>query len=154
MDYNDKKSVCINNLRFPLILGVVLIHNRIIEPSAAFNEGFLFLGLFIDVFSQKLVASCVPLFFFFSGYLFFVKYADGFSANDYFNQLRKRMRTLLVPFIFWNAIVMGYFALIHYFAPGITHFNIKQSYCNGISTFKFYNVVNMLFIRLFCNNIS
>ena len=49
MDYNDKKSVCINNLRFPLILGVVLIHNRIIEPSAAFNEGFLFLGLFNTV---------------------------------------------------------------------------------------------------------
>lgn len=128
MDYNDKKSVCIKNLRFPLMLGVVLIHNRIIEPSDAFNEGFLLVGLFIDIFSQKLVASCVPLFFFFSGYLFFVKYAEGFSANDYLNQLRKRVRTLLVPFVFWNVIVIGYFALIHKFTPGLINSNFNNVY--------------------------
>lgn len=128
MDYNDKKSVCIKNLRFPLMLGVVLIHNRIIEPSDAFNEGFLLVGLFIDIFSQKLVASCVPLFFFFSGYLFFVKYAEGFSANDYLNQLRKRVRTLLVPFVFWNVIVIGYFALIHKFTPGLINSDFNNVY--------------------------
>lgn len=126
--YNSAISKTITNLRFPLMLGVVLIHNVLIEPQEAIRQGMCFFAFFIELMSHKLVAPCVPLFFFISGYLFFMKFGDRFSAIDYGAQLKKRVRTLQIPYIFWNLVVLGYFAFLHKFVPSLINPEFNNVY--------------------------
>ena len=88
------ESKAISRLRFPLMMGVVLIHCVVIEPSLARNQGLGLTAAIIQLFSLGLTGPCVPLFFFISGYLFFFKYAQRFTVADYGQQLGKRVRTL------------------------------------------------------------
>lgn len=112
-------SRTIANLRLPMMLGVVLIHNVLITPADAAERGMGFVAFFIELMSHRIVAPCVPLFFFFSGYLFFLKSPTHFGIAEYRVQVRKRMRTLLLPFVFWNALVLAYFAMMHKFTPSL-----------------------------------
>lgn len=54
----------------------------------------------------------VPLFFMISGFLFFVNIK---SVNDVRNKLKKRIYTLLIPFLSWNLI---YYAIHLFLKPG------------------------------------
>lgn len=111
------ESKAILNLRFPLMLGVVLIHCVVIDPSLARSQGFVLTSALVQLCSFGLTSPCVPLFFFISGYLFFYKYPKCFTVGNYGNQLCKRIRSILVPYLFWNLVVLGYFACIHRFVP-------------------------------------
>ena len=126
--YSSTISKTIANLRFYLMLGVVLIHNVLIEPQEAIRQGMCFVAFFIELMSHKLVAPCVSLFFFISGYLFFMKFGDRVSAIDYGAQLKKRVRTLLIPYIFWNLVVLGYFAFLHKFVPSLINPEFNNVY--------------------------
>ena len=125
---NPTISKVITNLRFPLMLGVVLIHNVLIDPAYASREGMCFLAFIIELLSHQIVAPCVPLFFFISGYLFFLKFGDKFSVVDYGMQLKKRVHTLLIPYIFWNLVVLGYFAIMHKFVPSLINPEFNNVY--------------------------
>lgn len=116
----------IKRLRFPLILGVILIHSQIISPSEATAKHLFITSIFVKLFSQLLTKPCVPLFFFFSGFLFFRNNHSSFLFDDYSQKIRKRTKTLLVPYIFWNALVLIYFAIIHKFMPSF----INPDMCN------------------------
>ena len=96
-------------LRFPLIAGVVLIHSvldeiaikgvSIMPPDGHWfydNISYLFSGIFAHI--------AVPLFFFISGFLFFYK-TPAFTKEVYGRKLKKRVHTLLIPYIFWNFAV-------------------------------------------------
>lgn len=95
-------------LRFPLIVGVVLIHSF----GAPFDyEALDFLNLSeIDCYnllrvsiSKVLTHVCVPTFYFISGYLFF-KGLETWDVESYKQKLKRRVKTLLVPFLIWNTI--------------------------------------------------
>ena len=58
----------------------------------------------VRLFSEGLSAIAVPLFFIFSGFLFF--YGKKFSGVVYRQKLRTRVRTLLVPFFLWNILAI------------------------------------------------
>lgn len=128
-------SAVISVLRFPLIIGVVLIHNVIVQPSYAINQGLDFAAFFIEFFSHQLTAPCVPLFFFISGFLFFRNYHGTFSFSAYKSQLKKRIRTLLIPYILWNAIVIGYFAFMHRFTPSLINSDFNNVFHFSIIEF-------------------
>lgn len=98
-------------LRFYLIIGVVFIHNyattamlngenvnvsRSVTPILAYSS---------DLFSQVLGRLSVPLFFLISGYLFFYN-VEQFDKQIYYNKLKKRMRSLLIPYLIWNIIYL------------------------------------------------
>ena len=112
-------SKTIANLRFPLMLGVVLIHCVIIEPEIASTQGLNVVAFIIELVSHQITTPCVPLFFFISGYLFFLKFGDKFNVSDYGIQLKKRVRTLLIPYLFWNLVVIGSFAFLHKCLPSL-----------------------------------
>jgi len=60
-------------------------------------------ALFIQLFfSQGIAAVAVPIFFGISGYLFFV--TGNFSLNTIGDKLSKRLRTLLIPYLFWSML--------------------------------------------------
>lgn len=105
---DDRLSKTIMFLRFPLIIAVVFIHTNLTNVKK--NNGVLLVDegqfpihdLFRHVISNELARIAVPLFFFISGFLFF--YRTNFSMVVYGQKLKKRVRTLLVPYIFWNAV--------------------------------------------------
>lgn len=110
------QSKVINFLRFPMIVAVVMQHAflesiRINVPEAGVpvyhNISFLISTIFAHV--------AVPLFFFISGFLFF--YHTSFSFDIYKQKLRSRVKTLLIPYLFWNVVVLICHWAIYLFSP-------------------------------------
>ena len=86
-------SIC----RFPIILGPVLIHSHWQHFSS------------VTQFScSKLGFITVPFFFLISGYLFFQHYEN--TLDSYKQKLKKRAKSLLVPYLLWNLIAFLIYA--------------------------------------------
>ncbi len=114
---NNKEiiSSSINKLKFPLILGVVFIHNQlkngisISGQSVPIPDTFWYEAV-INLFSYVLPCIAVPIFFIISGYLFF---SEGtFSKSLYLNKIRKRIWSLLIPYILWNTFGLLLFIVV------------------------------------------
>lgn len=109
-------SETIKNVRFPLTVIVVMIHifqnpNRfLIHGSPVFeaypNCFFSFMYFFAEAFGRI----AVPVFFAISGYLFFYK-IEEFNKIVYLNKLKRRVQTLLIPYIIWNSLYIAFFYL-------------------------------------------
>jgi peptidoglycan/LPS O-acetylase OafA/YrhL len=100
-------------LRFPLIVGVIFIHAY--SSTVALSTGQVGLlnvsptVMFIrDFISQGMARISVPLFFLMSGYLFFR--VGQFSLIEYVAKLKRRIHTLVIPYLFWNSLVLGFLA--------------------------------------------
>lgn len=97
-------SKTISYLRFPLIVGVVFIHSNIlvvnIQGTVIRYDRWPVVAFVINLFSSVFADICVPLFFFFSGFLFY--YNSDFSKLVYVNKVKKRVRTLFIPYLIWN----------------------------------------------------
>ena len=75
--------------------GVLVIHSRTFQTMPAPGRGLL---LFQHLFSDALVRFSVPCFFAISGY-WWMKSSDGAVTC-----LRKKVKTLLVPYLFWAVL--------------------------------------------------
>ena len=104
MEKKILQSRVIDVLRFPMIVGVVLWHS--------FFEGIMGLDIPIQdtdisyyfFFISRILASvAVPLFFYFRVSLFF---RTAFSVDVYKKKLKSRIKTLLIPYLFWNFVVL------------------------------------------------
>jgi len=123
-------SKTINYLRLPLIILVVLAHGSFSEITL--EGGNLVISVAdMPIYSNVtylifwiFASSAVPLFYTFSGFLFFYKVKD-FNKNVYFKKLKKRVDTLLVPYVFWNLLVLLFFYLLQTFFPSMTSGDIK-----------------------------
>ncbi|WP_072166289.1 acyltransferase [Erwinia sp. Leaf53] len=99
------QSERIQALRYPLIIGVVLIH------AATFNvdilqDNFSAINRFIiNYFSHSLGRLSVPFLFMLSSFFLYSKLVGGISS--YKTQMSKRIKGLLLPYILWNLIVLG-----------------------------------------------
>ena len=107
----DLQSKTIDWLRFPLIIMVVFIHNKdlgnIPDPINVWNIDSLStidcINLIKIAFSLVIPRIAVPSFFLISGYLFFFHVSE-WNKSVYKQKLRKRVYTLLIPYILWNMI--------------------------------------------------
>ena len=106
-----KKEIWIEALRFPMAFLVVWIHCFVphIEWDAVkFSDGlsgdelYCLLG---KLFSITICSAAVPLFMFISGYLLFKNVQNTYLWGG---KLRKRIRTLLLPYILWISIYIIY----------------------------------------------
>ncbi|WP_081771120.1 acyltransferase family protein [Bacteroides graminisolvens] len=96
MTPQEVQSKTIAWLRFPMIIGVLLIHSY--NPIHPKGDVFVFVR---NLSSEVVARFCVPLFFLIAGYLFFYKLKQ-FTGATYREKLRKRASSLLVPYLFWN----------------------------------------------------
>ena len=126
-------------LRFPLIVGVVFIHSfgKPYDYEAIDFCHFTaidFYNLFRVSISFVLTHVCVPVFFFISGYLFF-KGLEIWDNRNYLQKIRRRMKTLLVPFLLWNTI-----KIILYLKYAIHHglWDVIQSFLYNNGFFHLY----------------
>lgn len=95
-------------MHFPLMMIVVLNHIYI---------SGLKLGAGVDAFVvgsytlSKIVGNmAVPCFFFISGYLFF-RNVESLSVKLYCDKLRRRVQTLLQPYLLWNLLILALYAI-------------------------------------------
>lgn len=97
----------IDLLRFPLIVGVVIIHAVNMPMSNIPDERSFDVSPFYNIisrlFSDIIMSSVVPTFFLISGFLFFYK-VESFGKREYVRKLKSRFRTLLIPYLFWNLL--------------------------------------------------
>ena len=103
-------SARIRILSFILIILVVFIHAYHVTwetQSFALDK----LNHFIQyLISQEICRISVPLFFIISGYLFFVNPRP--SANWFLNKWRRRISSLVMPYLLWSFIGMVSFYLM------------------------------------------
>ncbi|MCM1451413.1 MAG: acyltransferase [Clostridium sp.] len=86
-------------MKLLLILGVVLIHCNIADDySRPYSPGVEI----CNFISSNVCQICVPSFFIISGFLFF-RGIKTFSASIYLSKLRRRLHSLLIPYLFWCA---------------------------------------------------
>lgn len=106
------QSEVINWLRFPLIIGVVFIHNFGDIPydldamHAAPFSGINIYNWIRICLSHVFTHISVPIFYLISGYLFYYNLGGAFSAQIYKNKLKKRFQSLFIPYIIWNVIAI------------------------------------------------
>ncbi len=142
MTLNDDTvlSETITFLRFPLTVAVVFIHtcleNVVIGGTLLVSEGkFPFYNVLHHFVTDELARIAVPLFFFLSGFLFF--YRSDFSLKTYSEKLKRRIRTLLVPYLFWNVIV---FLAFLFTRPLLSH--VTSGETNPISGYGWLDWLN------------
>ena len=104
----EEDSKRITSLRFLLIVFVVFKHNNLSADDAinyyhlAFNEPAV-ITWFKFLVTEVLGGAAVPLFFLFAGYLQFCK------QDSYPVLLKKRAKSLLVPYVAWTVITVALF---------------------------------------------
>lgn len=131
---NKSLSTIISWLRFPLACLIVLKHYYTPDISSEimtsmyggdysiYNYVGGFLTYIFPVFA-------VPLFFFISGYLFFMKYDKNkkFDFGEWKDKSKKRIKSLLIPYLSWNLLVLLLFAITQYLS-GSTDAMDKEGY--------------------------
>ena len=120
-------SDVISLLRFPLAVFVVFIH----VEGRYFHFGSISTGSYLitHFISNIICKVAVPTFFFISGFLFFLN-IEVFSREIYRKKLRKRIKSLLIPYIIWNTIAFVIYMLAQYY--GFNSFFTKFTLTDNI----------------------
>jgi surface polysaccharide O-acyltransferase-like enzyme len=104
----------INSLRFLLIVFVVFIHNYVTEVNFSGGTEIYEIPLYVEkiryLISQIIARVAVPLFFLISGFLLYIK------ETKYTTTLRKKCRTILLPYILWNILSIIFFFIAQSFS--------------------------------------
>lgn len=110
---------------FSIVL-VVFLHSFNIGDALNPNE-ILFKKSFIwcieDIISFGLTRIAVPIFFILSGFLFFLN-SNG-SINDFLKKIKKRVRSLFIPFLLWSLFGIGFYFILQSI-PCLTPFFTKE----------------------------
>ncbi len=96
-NYTIRLSAAITWLRFPLIFFIIMLHCYSVQRVEGANDLYFRI---LYPFSLWLGETGVPGFFFISGLLLFM------SQKSYLQKLQTRTRTLLVPYLLWNFILV------------------------------------------------
>jgi fucose 4-O-acetylase-like acetyltransferase len=139
---DDSTSSRIDILRFPLIVGVVFIHNyfttvRLANGSFGVAQNGFWVEFVRFFISQGVARVAVPLFFLISGYLFFL---GGWSQDKFISKLKRRVHTLLIPYLFWNLATLLYH-LIGEEIPQTKAF-VTGLYIQDLHTFSLFHNIN------------
>lgn len=101
----QKLSRSIETLRFPLILLIICLHCY--TSTSAVTRGHDIYFRLIYPVSLWMGETGVPAFFFISGLLFF------YSKKTFLQKIKGRCHTLLIPYLFFNALILcGYLCLM------------------------------------------
>lgn len=131
--YNSTK---IGNISFILILMVVYIHSYYLESvHYTLSNGI-----------QKIVGSitdvAVPLFYAISGFLFF----NGVSeVSDCLPKIKKRVHTLIIPYLIWNIIFVLWYVLLSLLPIGSLYVN--SDVLSGLSLLRPIESFYCLFVE-------
>jgi surface polysaccharide O-acyltransferase-like enzyme len=144
-------SDTISYLKFPLSVLVVFGHFNLMD------KGFSVDGIMYDlkgcdvtlikyivlILSHELAHIAVPIFFIISGFLFFKE--DRFDKEIYTNKIRKRIKSLAVPYFLWNLIAFIIKLITSLSSKNVEiHFSIPRLF----NTFFYCDNYNGVFVML------
>lgn len=119
---------------FAIIL-VVMIHCDVRKAMGA--EHLSALDMYMQGLTRMIVFNAVPLFFFISGYLFFLK------KDSYLNKWRKRFKTLVVPYVIW-CIIGFLIPFVFQQVLGLAHlFKGGEGHLKPIAEFEHWDYIKM-----------
>lgn len=101
-------SLVIETMRFPLIFLVVIAHMVPFDTpkvSLDFTQGDNLYTFVSEIISHNLARLSVRCYFLISGYYLF-KGIETWSKEVYGQRLKKKVRTLLIPYLAWNIILV------------------------------------------------
>lgn len=143
----------IRNLSFFSMLLVVLLHGQLISISTGY-------ALWIQrLVSGELTRIAVPLFFAISGYLFFQNFSS--PIKEFFeNKIKKRVHTVLLPYLLWSIWGFILLSLIQWILPGygmstVGHKSNEVLYIiflNPVGTYQLWFLKD-LFVLIVCSPI-
>lgn len=115
------ESRTIDNLRVILCFLILIIHMPLLVKEHEVNIYNNIIYFIYVLFKRGICSVAVPSFFFISGFLFFYN-IDIFQSGNYIYKIKKRLKTLLVPYVIWNILY-----IIHSYitnpATALTRFN-------------------------------
>jgi fucose 4-O-acetylase-like acetyltransferase len=139
MDSNVSNAITL--VRFPLAFLVILKHYY--TNDIVVRDDYPVYSALGDFSTGYFPAFVVPLFFFISGYLFFQRVdvqTMGLNLSSwsiYKSKISKRIKTLVIPYLAWNLIVLVLLLLAQY----ASHDSF-QPYSKPLSDFTFYDILN------------
>jgi surface polysaccharide O-acyltransferase-like enzyme len=140
-DVSDRIEI----LRFPLIVGVVFIHAfpvvvKWLGETLGTPEPGLISIVVRNLLSEGLFRIPVPMLFFISGLLFFWNVnGTRFSQDEFVRKFRARVRTLLVPFLFWNVVVLVFIGIAQ--NSGLREFFAESYPIRQYTPFNYVNAI-------------
>ena len=148
------RSESLNLLRFPLAVIVLTIHIfstqglKLQGQEISFDSTPIFreINYFIDGF---LHGQSVPIYFFISGYVFFL--GITLTRETYRRKIKNRVNTLLIPYIVWNAftILFNLFWYLPCFKTLLPNlYKIKLDFSLSAILYSFWNYRNGIFIPI------
>lgn len=139
---DKQESSALNITRFILSIFIVFLHAYTtvqMYPLMQDHTVYHYIGY---VLSMQCGEIAVPSFFLISGFLFFCGYKQTFSC--YKNKMEKRFYSLLIPYLFWNALTL----LLYYGAECIPA--IRELFNDGkklVHDFGFLDFLNAFWAR-------
>ncbi len=123
---NEFLSLKFKTISFLSIILVVFLHsyNLVVNLGSdviSLQQGYS--SVIQNFFSQGICRVAVPLFFSISGYLFFLK-TQG-SINEFISKLQKRVKTILIPYLFWSVLWFLIFMVLQSIPELSVFFNKK-----------------------------
>lgn len=148
-------SNTIKYLRFPMTIGIILAHGNLarlgimvhgVKYGTNLPDWLIYT---ISLFSEVLASICVPTFFVISGYLFF--YRSDFDGHIYIQKLKKRFRTLMIPYLLWNliallAVLVKMLPIFSSFFQNINDIEIRFSLIRLFNTFFYGDGTNGILV--------
>ena len=120
----------IDLLKVILTVGIVFRHASLVGLAGRSGAFDLF-----SVIIESLTEVCVPLFFVLSGFLYFRNVPARPDANYFWGKTRKRVMSLLVPYLIANALAFAAYWLAHRFAPGMLSGYFGEDWRNPLFVF-------------------
>lgn len=145
MQLDDVSSKKLTLIRFPLIVGVIYIH----AYSSTVNMAHGTLGVCLDnavydfirnIISQGLARVVVPLFYLISGFLFFNQFVA--TKANYIQKYKNRFHTLIVPYVFWNILILFLCYLGQSISITLKYFSGKNEL---VINYTLYEYINSIF---------
>lgn len=129
--YKEIQSQTIDYLRFVLIIAVVFMHTSM--PKVDFSQSSYWLQIngpsifskLYMLFSGVMARVAVPAFYIISGYLFFLK-TPQLTLKIIKQKEQKRFHTLVIPYIFWNLIIVLTFCALQILKLRYSYYNLKS----------------------------
>jgi surface polysaccharide O-acyltransferase-like enzyme len=141
---DPESSLRLKLLRFPPIVGVIYIHAY--GTTIPYANGTLgradtngLTDFIRTLISQGLARIAVPLFFLMAGYLFFANFR--WSEQTFKKKVLGRTRSLLIPFLIWNSIVLAIVALAQAIPATQPYFSGAGSLIADYSLFQYVNAL-------------
>lgn len=165
-DAFDVVSNTISALRFPLAVMVIVLHCGINDMNYSaigvqnLSGNFPVYCITTWILGHFISNVAVPVFFIISGFLLFYN-VEKYNASVYRNKMKKRVKSLLVPYLSWNTIYLALFYLIGHDNISLT--SVPDMFADDVSLGRFLYIAYvrppvdgpLWFIRnLFCMTLA